>query len=229
MFKVGFLKKLYSFFWPILIETRNGLINHKLEVIVYNGKLMLDTAEVNYSFGKLHDVMKSVLLRLKKKKYKFDQVLLLGYGGGSAAQIIHSQISPDAQIIGVEIDPNVIDLAKKYFYTQEVKLLQEDAFQYVSKAVNKGWKYNVIVIDIFKDALVPKYEESFFEQIYSLLEDDGVAVLNTMCNETEFQQLGEKISQAGFQKDFWNEIKDNRVWIFKPYAKLGASTKSLVP
>ena len=54
-------------------------------------------------------------------------------------------------------------------------------------------------------------------------------MLNTMCDETSFKKIGEKISEAGFQKDFWNEMKENRVWIFKPYAKFGATTKSLVP
>ena len=229
MYRVGLFKKLLSFFWPVVIEKRDGSFTKQLEVIVYNGKMMLDTAEVNYSFGKLHEVMQKVLLRLKKKKYPFEQVLILGYGGGSAAKIIHEEILAEAQIVGVEIDAQVIELAKKYFYTNEVKLLQEDAFQYIKKAIDKGWKYNVIVIDIFKNAEIPEYSETFFEQIYSLLEDNGVAMLNTMCDETSFKKIGEKISQAGFQKDFWNEMKENRVWIFKPYAKFGATTKSLVP
>ena len=229
MYRVGLFKKLLSFFWPVVIEKRDGSFTKQLEVIVYNGKMMLDTAEVNYSFGKLHEVMQKVLLRLKKKKYLFEQVLILGYGGGSAAKIIHEEILAEAQIVGVEIDAQVIELAKKYFYTNEVKLLQEDAFQYIKKAIAKGWKYNVIVIDIFKNAEIPEYSETFFEQIYSLLEDNGVAMLNTMCDETSFKKIGEKISQAGFQKDFWNEMKENRVWIFKPYAKFGATTKSLVP
>jgi len=229
MYRVGLFKKLLSFFLPVVIEKRDGSFTKQLEVIVYNGKMMLDTSEVNYSFGKLHEVMHQVLMRLKKKNYSFDQVLLLGYGGGSAAKIIHEEILAEAQIVGVEIDSQVIELAKKYFYTNEVKLLQEDAFQYIKKAIDKGWKYNVIVIDIFKNAEIPEYSETFFEQIYSLLEDNGVAMLNTMCDETSFKKIGEKISEAGFQKDFWNEMKENRVWIFRPYEKFGATTNSLVP
>jgi len=191
MYRVGLFNKLLSFFWPIVVEKRVGKLGHKLEVIVYNGKLMFDTAEVNYSFGKLHEVMHKVLMRLKQKNYSFEQVLILGYGGGSAAKIIQEEILAEAQIIGVEIDAVVIDLAKKYFYTNEVKLLQEDAFQYVKKAIDNGWKYNLIVIDIFKNADIPPYTEVFFEQIYSLLEDNGVAMLNTMCDETSFKKIGE--------------------------------------
>lgn len=229
MYRVGFGKKILSYFWPVIVEKTKGELVDSLEVIVYNGRLMLDTSEVNYSFGNLHRVMHSILMRLQKKGYSFDQTLLLGYGGGSAAQIIHEKIDKDSQIIGIEKDGQVIKLAKKYFYSQEVKLLHEDAFDYVKKAHNNGWKYDVVVIDIFRDAMIPEYQTSFFECIYELLNDNGVAVLNTMLEEKEFERLGQKIDEAGFRKEPWNEIKENRVWVFKPYEKFGATTKSLVP
>ena len=218
-----------SYFWPVIIDQRKGELVDLLEVIVYNGKLMFDTKEVNYSFGSLHEVMEKVLMRLKQKSYSFEQTLMLGYGGGSAAQIIHKQIDREAQIVGIEKDKVVLDLCKQYFYTQEVKLLNEDAFDYVNKAKSNGWKYSMIIIDIFRDATVPQYEESFFDSIGEILEENGVAMLNTMLSEELFNELGQKISSAGFQKESWNEIKENRVWVFKPYAKLGATTRSLVP
>jgi spermidine synthase len=229
MYRVGFFKKLMSYFWPVIIDQRKGELVDLLEVIVYNGKLMFDTKEVNYSFGSLHEVMEKVLMRLKQKNYSFEQTLMLGYGGGSAAQVIHNQIDREAQIVGIEKDKVVVDLCKQYFYTHEVKLLNEDAFDYVKKAKSNGWKYSMIIIDIFRDATVPQYEESFFDSIGEILEENGVAMLNTMLSEELFNELGQKISSAGFQKESWNEIKENRVWVFKPYAKLGATTRSLVP
>jgi len=229
MYRVGLVKKLLSYFWPVTIEKSKAEWSSDLEVIVYNGKLMLDTQEVNYSFGNLHKVMELVLMRLAKKKYSFEQTLILGYGGGSAAQIIHQKIDKESQIIGIEKDAEVIRFAKKYFYSSEVKLLHEDAFDYVKKAKNNGWKYSIVVIDLFRDAIVPQYDTAFFESIYEILDENGVAVLNTMMNESEFNALGKKIDEAGFKKEPWNEVKENRVWVFKPYAKLGATTNSLVP
>lgn len=229
MYRVGLGKKLLSFFWPVTIEKSKTEWSSDLEVIVYNGKLMLDTQEVNYSFGNLHKVMELVLLRLAKKKYSFEQTLILGYGGGSAAQIIHQKIDRESQIIGIEKDSEVIRLAKKYFYSTEVKLLHEDAFDYVKKAKNNGWKYSIVVVDLFRDAIVPQYDTAFFESIYEILDENGVAVLNTMMSQSEFDALGRKIDEAGFKKEPWNEVKENRVWVFKPYAKLGATTNSLVP
>lgn len=137
MYRPSFWTRLRSYFWPVTIEKRKGQLNHDLEVLVYHGKTMLDTEYVNYSFGKLHDVMKGVLLKLKKRNYPFEQVLILGYGGGSAAQIIHEEINPDAQIVGVELDTEIVDLSEKYFYKRDVKILNEDAFLYVQRAVNQ--------------------------------------------------------------------------------------------
>ena len=45
----------------------------------------------------------------------------------------------------------------------------------------------------------------------------------------EAESILKRLNQHLTQKDFWNEMKENRVWIFKPYAKFGATTKSLVP
>ena len=97
--RAGFAAKLFidNSIWPIA---------------QLQGELMLDTTEVNYSFGKLHDVMRSVLGKLKERRYPFDQVLILGYGGGSAAQIIHDEINPEAQIVGVELDSEVVALTE---------------------------------------------------------------------------------------------------------------------
>lgn len=52
---------------------------------------MLDTRWVKYLFGKLHEVMKKLIEQLHSKSYSFDKELMLGYGGGSVAQIIHEQ------------------------------------------------------------------------------------------------------------------------------------------
>lgn len=46
---------------------------------------------MKYLFRKLHEVMKKLIQRLHSKSYSFDKELILGYGGGSVAQIIHEQ------------------------------------------------------------------------------------------------------------------------------------------
>jgi len=81
MLKPSFFQWLGSFFWPVIIKSGRGNLGHDLEIVVYHGKVMLDTRRVNYSFGKLHEVMMKLIQRLHSKSYSFDKVLMLGYGG----------------------------------------------------------------------------------------------------------------------------------------------------
>ena len=102
------------FFWPIILETRHSAHNKLLEVTLKNGSLVLDTTGANYSFGALHKVMRKALKRVSKGEVvNWQNVLILVYGGGSAASIIRSKYSHAAHITAVEIDPNVaVDFEK---------------------------------------------------------------------------------------------------------------------
>ena len=215
MYKPTLGKRLLSYFWPITIERKNGNVGHILEVIVYHGKVMLDTERVNYSFGSLHKVMHGVLSKLKNKNYPMDKVLVLGYGGGSAAQIIHEEINHEAQIVGVDIDNNVLAIAQRYFYTQGVKLVESGAEEYLESAKKNEWDYDTIIIDLFIDNKIPELSDRFWELIRELLTSDGVAFVNTMLEESDFNKLGDEIKAFGFQIQAWNEIRENRVWVFK--------------
>ena len=114
----------------------------------------METDKVNYSFGSLHGIMEKTLTALKAKHASFDRVLMLGYGGGSAAEIIHQQYQRDAEIVGIEIDPAIIDVAKAYFYTKGIRIMQENAFDYLRKASENSWEYDVILVDLFIDDMV---------------------------------------------------------------------------
>ncbi|MCC7297007.1 MAG: hypothetical protein IT244_01635, partial [Bacteroidia bacterium] len=132
-------KKWMSYLWPWTIERRESAYNRVLEVELYNGQLMLNSKHANYSFGRLHEVMKAVVKVVKDRGGKFDQVLLLGYGGGSAAKLIHDT-APNAKIDAVEIDAVVVALAKKWFYANNVVFTIADAAEFVKGG--NGKKYN---------------------------------------------------------------------------------------
>lgn len=216
MIKPNIFQWIGSYFWPVTIKKATGELGHDLEIIVYHGKVMLDTNKVNYSFGQLHQVMDCVLKRLESKGYSFDKVLLLGYGGGSAAQIIHSDIQWDSQIVGVEADQVICNWAQEHFYSQGVKLLKEDAFDYVKRAIDNEWTYNVVVVDLFVDDTHPDWPSDFWANLKRILNSSGVAVINTMMEESSFRELGKHLEKEGFLTQPWNEIKENRVWVIKP-------------
>ncbi|MFN5888948.1 MAG: spermidine synthase [Bacteroidota bacterium] len=176
----GFQKWL-SYLWPQRVLSKPSNYTGNLLLLAWRGKYMLDTERVNYSFGSLHTIMEKTLAELKVKHALFDRVLMLGYGGGSAAEIIHQHYQREAAIVGIEIDPVVIELAKSYFYSKGVRILQENAFDYLRKASENSWEYDVILVDLFIDDIVPEAvtQEDFIKQL-ALVAPEGAIAINTM-------------------------------------------------
>jgi len=113
------------------------------------------------------------------------RVLLLGLGAGTIAKIITKKFGPVA-IDGVEIDPLVIELAKKYFDLREsnINIQVTDAKDFVK---NLRYKYDLICMDVFKGGGIPKEIETkgFFERVKALLKEDGVLTINKIFSGKE--------------------------------------------
>lgn len=123
----------------------------------------------------------SYLIRPKQEK-----VLIVGLGGGSMIHFLR-RYDPEIQIDAIEIDPAVVDIAKKYFAVPsegKVKLLTEDGLKYLEAT---DAKYDVIYMDAF---LKPSAETDktgaplksrtlvFYESIQKKLNPDGLVVFN---------------------------------------------------
>ncbi|PIS14367.1 hypothetical protein COT64_03050 [Candidatus Shapirobacteria bacterium CG09_land_8_20_14_0_10_39_12] len=111
--------------------------------------------------------------------------LILGLGCGNAAKIV-SERFPDCKITGVEIDPEVIKIGKKYFQLGEIKNLEivsTDAIKFVNteyKILNS--KYNLILVDLYLGTQFPKEAESdeFLTNLKKILSDEGQIILNRL-------------------------------------------------
>ncbi len=92
---------------------------------------------------------------------------------------------PQATIDVVEIDPDLTDLAKKYFGLQEDARLQmyhEDARTFIN--ANKK-QYDAFYGDAYKSTYSVPYQlttKEFMEKTYKLLRSDGVAFFNIISN-----------------------------------------------
>lgn len=177
------LKKIISFLYPITIFKKQSAISSQLEITWVNGELVLDSKNTNYSFGSLQRILRKGLQEIGFATVaEMNSVLLLGVGGGSVLHTLKSEIKTKAAIIGVEIDPEVIELAKKYFTIDQlngVSIVIEDAFDYVLK---HNVTHDLIIIDIFQDTTMPNFlfETFFANRICSLLAPQGYILFNTM-------------------------------------------------
>lgn len=112
-----------------------------------------------------------------------ERVLVVGLGGGSIPTAFH-QMFPAAQIDVVEIDPAVVDVAKRFFgfaESERMKVSVKDARVFVKQAGMFGRKYDYIVLDAFNGDYIPEHlmTKEWLEECKRILADDGVLVANT--------------------------------------------------
>lgn len=177
------IKKILSYIFPIPIHKQSSKVSKSVEVVLYNGRLILNTPNTNYSYGSLQRI-----LRLGLKKIGFEQIrkmqhiLLLGLAGGSVVKTLIDEIGYKGQITAVEIDNEIVEIANKYFGINEIgnlKIIIDDAQKFVQKEKNT---YDLIIVDIFQDEEMPAFlfSTSFKNKLISLLTSKGLILFNTM-------------------------------------------------
>lgn len=176
------MRKYFSWIVPTQLEKVKGELGHQLEVNVQNGRVLLDTENVNYSFGSLQDVFDYAFKKTNLYETNINSVLILGFGSGSVAEILHQHNRPNIQFTGVEADKEVIRLAKKYFpiaASPYVKIIHDTAEHF---AENCKDTFDIIVIDVFLEEKVPASVQStdFLQYVKALLTKQGKIYFNKM-------------------------------------------------
>jgi len=209
-YQISWLTKLLSFLFPQRIEIAEGHGGEYLEVIVNNGKLMLNASQSNYSFGGLHLIFEQLFNQIEIDKYDIKKVLLLGLGAGSVVDLLINKHGIKCEITGVELDATVIDFAKKYFAIEQyksLKIVQADAFEYVQQCNDK---FDLIVVDLFIGDTVPAAfaSEGFISNLKRLSNEKCCVAYNKMTDDPKHKEELKALS-ANFDKVFpsWKLFK----------------------
>lgn len=189
------IKKIFSYLVPIKIFEKKSARSKAIEVTWANGELVLDSENTNYSYGSLQRILRYGLKNIGFEKITpMKHILLLGVAGGSVIKTLVDEIKYKGKITGVEIDPEMIQVANKYFNLNKIKQLEviiDDAFEFVLKT-NK--KYDLIIIDVFEDTTMPNFLfESFFSnRVCDLLKNNGFVLFNTMILDEKHNVRNQK-------------------------------------
>jgi len=97
------------------------------------------------------------------------------------------KLSPNAEIVNVDIDPVVVKLAKKYFDYKDgnnVKTVIKDGRVFVKRALLKNEKFDWIVLDAFNGDYIPEHlmTKEFLTETKGLLSDNGILTANTFSS-----------------------------------------------
>jgi len=110
------------------------------------------------------------------------RVLMVGLGGGTLSRVIASYF-PNAKVDSIELDPQVVKVAEKYFLFREggnVKVYVRDGRVHIKSLVRRKATYDVIMLDAFRGGYIPYHltTKEFLQECRSLLSPGGVVVSN---------------------------------------------------
>jgi spermidine synthase len=175
------------------------MVSKAIEINWNNGQLVLDSQNTNYSYGSLQRVLRLGLKKIGFEKIKsMNNLLVLGVAGGSVIKTLVDEIRYQGKITGIEIDPEVIQIANEYFNLNKIpnlNIIIDDAFEFVLKTKET---YDLIIIDVFQDTQMPNFlfEKFFINRIGSLLNKHGYILFNTMTlNEKQDLRNKEYLSE----------------------------------
>lgn len=110
---------------------------------------------------------------------RLERMLVVGLGGGSLSKAL-AEDSPDAEIVSVELDPQIARLARDYFFYREsaqVRTVVADARAHLEK---NPQQYDLIFLDAFSGAEIPPPLRTveFYELVRQRLRPGGAVVAN---------------------------------------------------
>jgi len=157
------------------LEERESKFNGHLKVSRSLGfGTYIQADGLTQSGGIVGVIWKPTLKKIKDQKLKIKSCLVLGLGGGTAAKYIRL-FWPDAKITGVDIDPDMIALGKKYLGLDQinVEIKIQDAYNF------KG-KFDLVIIDLYNGEHFPEKfgDTQFLNKVKLSLTENGVAVFN---------------------------------------------------
>ncbi len=150
------------FLIPRFIEKRRSAVNGTIEVYKFLNDYSLRVERLTQSGGLVEEIWGKAMKEVYKQQVasnKIGRVLILGLGGGTVARLT-ARFWPEATMVGVEIDPVMIELGEKYFDLRQLKnlrVVRRDAFEWLGS--NRG-KFDLILVDLYLGRRVPKRAET---------------------------------------------------------------------
>jgi spermidine synthase len=147
-------------------------------------------------------------MRLRRDKHY--KILLLGLGGGDIVKILRKRgILFEADI--VELEQEVIDIAKQYFFVvpdDQIRIYAEDAKTYVADNTNH---YDLVVVDLYGGDSIPKFVETkeFLTHVATALSPSGQAIFNYASHsfrEQDFVSFEKQLQQI------FTSVQQQKIW-----------------
>jgi len=190
-----------------LLEEVESEFNGKIQIYQTLGSKRITVGGLIQSGGVLANIWYKALSKLKSLRQLADSnlktILILGLGGGTAASLT-ARFWPKAEITGIEIDPKMIQLGKKYFELDklpQLKIVEGEAIEYVR---NNNDKFDLILVDLYQGDKIVKKSESgeFIGLAKRRLKSKGIIIFNRLFYDDHKEKAEKfvKIIEKHFKK-----------------------------
>jgi spermidine synthase len=117
-------------------------------------------------------------------------ILVVGLGGACIQRYLHNLL-PDAVIETAELDPAVLDVAKRYFYLtldDRQKVTIGDGRKFIEQSKDK---YDIIMLDAFSATSIPYMlaTQEFLKTVKDHLAVGGVVCANLWYNQADYRDM----------------------------------------
>lgn len=175
----------------VLLETSSEY-NDSIKVIKHKDVLKLSVNDFIQSYSKNSkaaprlcwgETINIVTEEMPVKEVK--NALVLGLGGGTMQHMLKDAY-PEVHLVSVEIDPTIVEIARKYFDVDSIgdhRIIVEDALRFVIEPGGYGFDkhfFDVVIVDTFLGDEFPDLGTSgnFLAALHSLIVPGGLVLFN---------------------------------------------------
>lgn len=153
----------------------------------------------------------SMVRVLKEEVLDLRSIIILGMGGGTLCHLI-SHAFPNVQITSVEIDPEMVLIARKFFNVDEIpshRIITDDACRVVASPEEFGiyeGSFGVAVVDIYCGQKYPDLGKSgtFFDGLKTLVSPGGLVIFNRIYWEDHQDDVNSFVEVV---ENYYHDVK----------------------
>lgn len=165
----------YNYIQVVQVGTKTELILNEGQAIhsIYDSQSLLTGGPWDYF------VIADSFRPAQASETEPKEVAILGLAGGTAARQYTATFGTKVDITGVEIDPEILNVARRYFHLDQnnVHPVVADARYWLD---TRAGQYDVIMLDAYRQPYIPFHltTREFFSEVRGHLKPGGVAVVN---------------------------------------------------
>ncbi len=174
----------YQYIQVVRDGTRTELILNEGQAIhsIYDSESLLTGGPWDYF------MLGSYFRPAQAREPRPSRVAILGLAGGTEARQVTEVYGPSVDITGVEIDPDILSLAYRYFHLGDahVRPVVQDARYWL--ATDSG-RYDLIAMDAYRQPYIPFHltTREFFQLARDHLSPGGSVVVNAGRTATDYR------------------------------------------